>query len=177
MNTVYVAANVIVCAKPMRIPHVLHPLLYGLVYLIFSLIYQKSTDIVVYTQLDWDNMPQTAFFMLGVLLLILPFLYFMCLTVTRLRQLLCKKLCRKKTTVSPQEIEGDNSHDDSVDDTRKNQWRDSKYMLIELIRQVWPLESSKPNKKKGGGEQRWYHLLLTWEMGHTIVWNSHLQNV
>ncbi|XP_048743331.1 protein rolling stone-like [Ostrea edulis] len=121
MNTVYVAANVIVCAKPMRIPHVLHPLLYGLVYLIFSLIYQKSTDIVVYTQLDWDNMPQTAFFMLGVLLLILPFLYFMCLTVTRLRQLLCKKLCRKKTTVSPQEIEGDNSHDDIVDDTRKNQ--------------------------------------------------------
>jgi hypothetical protein len=118
MNTVYVTANVIVCAKPMRIPHVFHPLVYGIVYVIFSAIYQKNTGIVVYTQLDWDKMPQTALFMLGVLLLILPFLYFMCLTVTRLRQWLHEKLCTRKTTISPQYIEGDNS-DEHVNDVQE----------------------------------------------------------
>lgn len=50
-------------------------------------------------------MPQTALFMLGVLFLILPLLYFMCLVVTRIRTLVHKKLCGKKATVSPMEIE------------------------------------------------------------------------
>ncbi|XP_061187169.1 protein rolling stone-like [Saccostrea echinata] len=106
MNTVYVSANVIVCAKPMRMLHVFHPLLYGIVYLIFSVIYQKTTGHVVYTQLNWDNMPQTALFMLGILLLILPFLYFMCLLVTRLRTLLHTKLCKKKTSsIAPSQLQ------------------------------------------------------------------------
>lgn len=50
-------------------------------------------------------MPQTALFMLGVLFLILPLLYLMCLVVTRIRTLVHKKLCGKKATVSPMEID------------------------------------------------------------------------
>lgn len=105
MNTVYVSANVIICAKPMRVLHLLHPFAYGLVYLIFSVIYQKTTNNVVYVQLDWENMPQTALFMLGVLFLILPLLYFICLIVTRIRALVHKKLYGKNATVSPMEID------------------------------------------------------------------------
>ncbi|XP_052679705.1 protein rolling stone-like isoform X1 [Crassostrea angulata] len=105
MNTVYVSANVIICAKPMRVLHLVHPFIYGFVYLIFSVIYQKTTNNVVYVQLDWENMPQTALFMLGVLFLILPLLYLMCLVVTRTRTLVHKKLCGKRATVSPMEIE------------------------------------------------------------------------
>ena len=73
LNTLYVSANLLICAKPMRVLHLVHPFTYGLVYVIFSPVYQKTTGNVVYVQLNWDNMPQTVLFMLGILFLILPF--------------------------------------------------------------------------------------------------------
>lgn len=121
MNTVYVSANVIICAKPMRVLHLVHPFIYGLVYLIFSVIYQKTTNNIVYVQLDWENMPQTALFMLGVLFLILPLLYFMCLVVTRIRTWAHKKLCGKKATVSPMEIDGNPSEECEPNKENKNE--------------------------------------------------------
>ena len=112
MNTLYVSANILICAKPMRVLHLVHPFTYGLVYVIFSPVYQKTTGNVVYVQLNWDNMPQTVLFMLGILFLILPFLYFACLAVTKIRTLIHKKLCVKKATVYPAELEEGNSKDD-----------------------------------------------------------------
>ncbi|XP_078341759.1 protein rolling stone-like [Crassostrea virginica] len=112
MNTLYVSANILICAKPMRVLHLVHPFTYGLVYVIFSPVYQKITGNVVYVQLNWDNMPQTILFMLGILFLILPFLYFVCLAVTRIRTLVHKKLGAKKATVYPAEVEESNSKDD-----------------------------------------------------------------
>lgn len=121
MNTVYVSANVIICAKPMRVLHLLHPFAYGLVYLIFSVIYQKTTNNVVYVQLDWENMPQTALFMLGVLFLILPLLYFICLIVTRIRALVHKKLYGKNATVSPMEIDENPSEECESNEDNKSE--------------------------------------------------------
>ena len=118
LNTLYVSANLLICAKPMRVLHLVHPFTYGLVYVIFSPVYQKTTGNVVYVQLNWDNMPQTVLFMLGILFLILPFLYFACLVVTRIRTLVQKKLCAKKATVYPTDLKEGNSKDDDCENAR-----------------------------------------------------------
>ena len=56
--------------------------------------------------------------MLGILFLILPFLYFVCLAVTRIRTMVHKKICPMNATVYPAELEEGNFKDDECENAR-----------------------------------------------------------
>jgi hypothetical protein len=60
VNTVYVVLNFFFCAKPVHLLHFIYPSIYGIIYAIFSVIYQLGGDNPpTYNILNW-NKPGTA---------------------------------------------------------------------------------------------------------------------
>ena len=52
--------------------HFYHPIIYGVVYVIFSVVYQKSGGAPIYSQLDWDKPGDTLLLNIGLLLIVTP---------------------------------------------------------------------------------------------------------
>nr|KAG5697084.1 hypothetical protein BaRGS_002000 [Batillaria attramentaria] len=67
VNSVYVLLNLFITATPTRLLHFVHPVLFGMAYTLFSLVYQLSggTNIrgepFVYSVLDWSKPGRTLF--------------------------------------------------------------------------------------------------------------------
>ncbi|XP_076089898.1 protein rolling stone-like [Mytilus galloprovincialis] len=56
-------ANHFVCVKPVRLLHVIYPLIIGVIYVIFSVIYQVGGDgAAIYPVLDWDQAETTIIY-------------------------------------------------------------------------------------------------------------------
>lgn len=68
-NTVLIMVDQYLGAVPTRLTHVLHPVVYGVVYAIFSLIPFFTNDIVLYPiVLDWNNPGVTVASICGIIL-------------------------------------------------------------------------------------------------------------
>ncbi|XP_018322706.1 protein rolling stone [Agrilus planipennis] len=97
MNSVLMLLDLMVVAHPVRIVHFYLPVFFGIVYLVFSLIYWSAggTDrygcSYIYTILDWNKPGQTSAFCIGVLFFYL-ILHLFSFGVYSLRMFLFKKL-------------------------------------------------------------------------------------
>ncbi|XP_046544474.1 uncharacterized protein LOC124254672 [Haliotis rubra] len=79
LNTVFVIVDTFITARPVRILHFIHALIYAAVYMIFSLIYWATDKAIIYKYiLDWSTPGSTVGIMLGisVLVFILQVVYF-----------------------------------------------------------------------------------------------------
>lgn len=96
-NTVYVLLNLCVSAKPIRILHVVYPLLVGVTYMIFSAIYELVGHMgPIYPILDWTKPWRTwipAFVLALVLLVTVQFALY---GIYKLRIYVHQKCCARK---------------------------------------------------------------------------------
>nr|XP_022301875.1 protein rolling stone-like [Crassostrea virginica] len=96
INSVYAVAGLIVCAKPVRILHVYQPVLFSVIYCIFSLIYQMAGGGLIYEILDWDKMPGTILIALGTAFIMVPTMHMVVFTIYKLRVFVWKSHCRSR---------------------------------------------------------------------------------
>ncbi|KAK6176188.1 hypothetical protein SNE40_014518 [Patella caerulea] len=95
MNSVIVLIDTALCARPVRILHVIYPVIYGLTYLVFSLIYWSMDPVnnVLYpVVLDWNNAPITLGVGSGLLIVVIPSLQMMFFGLYRLKLYIFKKI-------------------------------------------------------------------------------------
>jgi len=59
LNSVYTLAALVFSAKPVRLVHVYQPVVYGVIYVIFSVLYHAAGGDAIYPVLDW-NKPESA---------------------------------------------------------------------------------------------------------------------
>ncbi|KAL8604343.1 hypothetical protein ACOMHN_028106 [Nucella lapillus] len=88
ISSVMIVIDVVVCARPVRLMHVLYPLLYGMAYVIFSAIYwsQDHVNNVLYPNvLDWNYPGPTCGVVVGLALVGIPLLQLVHYGVYRLR--------------------------------------------------------------------------------------------
>ena len=89
VNAVYVVLNLFVAKKPMKILHMIHPMIFGLTYAVFTAVHQWATGIVLYGIIDWNNLARTLPLFLGMLFIGIPFLHTLFWALTKLRNNFC----------------------------------------------------------------------------------------
>lgn len=76
LNSCVVLLEHAISAAPYRLLHVLYPMVYGLTYIVFNLIYWSTDNrIVVYSILDWNKPGLVAGSIVGVGFVLLPLLH------------------------------------------------------------------------------------------------------
>ncbi|GAB1598835.1 uncharacterized protein LOC115227053 [Argonauta hians] len=95
LNTAFVILEVIICAYPVRLYHVLYSIFYGMIYLVFNISYWSSdheNNIIYPGILDW-NYPWTSLVMALILAFVItPFLQFVHFVLYQIRCLLFQKI-------------------------------------------------------------------------------------
>ena len=94
-NTLQILIDIAIVARPVRLLHALYPLLYGIIYVIFSIIYwsQDKVNNVLYPNiLDWNKPGTTILFMILLTLIGLPVLQLILFGLYRLRLHVYKRL-------------------------------------------------------------------------------------
>lgn len=94
-NSVQILIDIVIVARPVRLLHLLYPLLYGICYLIFSVFYwlqDKQNNVLYPGVLDWNKPGQTVLFMALLALIGLPFLQLILFLLFRLRLFIFRKL-------------------------------------------------------------------------------------
>lgn len=95
INTVFVLADVFLNARPVRLLHVLYPFLYGLLYLIFSVIYwsgDKELNVLYPGVLDWNHPSKTVIVVCCLCFIGLPVLQLLHFGIYRLRLAIFRKV-------------------------------------------------------------------------------------
>ncbi|KAK3103661.1 hypothetical protein FSP39_020830 [Pinctada imbricata] len=93
LNTVYIVTNLFVCAKPIRLLHVIYPSLFATIYAIFSVIYQTSGGSAIYPVLDWNKVSFTLPLSIGLVIFALPVMHACVFGMYQLRVYLYRKSC------------------------------------------------------------------------------------
>ncbi|KAL3852765.1 hypothetical protein ACJMK2_016381 [Sinanodonta woodiana] len=126
LNMVFVVLNMCIAAKPIRLLHVYQPMAFISIYAIFSVIFQKSGGGAIYEPLDWDNLGKTSWFVVVLILIVIPFIHSICFLIFKLRQLISKKWCNRRSTQvadsshEPRELTGKAARQVTVATSRDN---------------------------------------------------------
>ncbi|KAK3101135.1 hypothetical protein FSP39_001214 [Pinctada imbricata] len=99
INSVYALSNFFICAKPFRILHAFHSMIFSFTYLIFSVIYQEITDDVIYEILDWTSLPTAPLLGIGTVIIVIPLVHVILFVLYRVRLLISKKANCNKVTI------------------------------------------------------------------------------
>ncbi|XP_052084219.1 protein rolling stone-like [Mytilus californianus] len=91
-NSVYVILNMIICAKEVRFHHVVYSMVFGIIYGIFSLIYQRVFENdLIYPPLDWEK--STTFYLFAAIIIIgIPYVYIVFIFALFWVRLHCRQL-------------------------------------------------------------------------------------
>ncbi|CAG2205085.1 unnamed protein product [Mytilus edulis] len=96
INSVYVLLNFFICAKPVRLLHVIYPLIIGVIYVIFSVIYQVGGDgAAIYPVLDWDQAGTTIIYVVVLTCIGVPVVHMAFFAMYQLRIFIHDKCCAK----------------------------------------------------------------------------------
>lgn len=98
INTVLLLIDVTVCARPVRLLHLIYPVIYGAAYCLFSIIYwsQDHAANVLYPKvLDWNTPGSTVGVVLGLSFIAIPLLQLMHFGIFRLRLFVYKQIYRE----------------------------------------------------------------------------------
>ncbi|XP_062574951.1 protein rolling stone-like [Saccostrea cucullata] len=97
VNAVYVIVNVSVTAVPIRIYHLFHGVLFGVMYVVFTVIYYAAggtnhqDKAYIYSVLDWDNPGITLAYCLAVGIVAMPLCHLMVYGIYALRRCPCRR--------------------------------------------------------------------------------------
>ena len=94
-NSVMIVIDIAVCARPVRILHMLYPLVYGFIYVIFSVVYwsQDPEENVLYENvLDWNKPGVSSGVVIGLTFVGVPLLQIAQFGIYRLRLYLFEKM-------------------------------------------------------------------------------------
>ena len=94
-NTAMLLVDIAVCARPVRLLHVLYPVLYGAAYAIFSVIYwslDPQNNVLYENVLDWNHVGVTIGVVLGLCVVGVPLLQLSHFGVYKLRLCLYRKI-------------------------------------------------------------------------------------
>lgn len=107
LNMVYVIINLFMTGIPVRFYHFFHPMIFGIIYVVFSVIYEVSggtnhqNKSYIYSVLDWSNTTYTTMLSLIVVLVAIPFCHFIMFIFHLIRIYLNKHCCsRNKKSVT-----------------------------------------------------------------------------
>nr|XP_022297173.1 protein rolling stone-like [Crassostrea virginica] len=95
INSVFVVLNLLLTKKPYRILHFYIPVIFSVIYILFSLVYQKGfNQNAIYSALDWNNVPNVFLYVFGLPLVFIPLLTLLLYTITVIRDAI-GNLCEK----------------------------------------------------------------------------------
>ncbi|XP_046330400.2 protein rolling stone-like isoform X2 [Haliotis rufescens] len=99
MNSIYVLSNLLITAMPVRLYHVIYPIICGFIYTLFSIVYHilggtnRKGDPYIYKILDWSKLKRTLPLVFLSTFVALPFLYFVVFFIYKGRIYLRSKFC------------------------------------------------------------------------------------
>ncbi|XP_071083267.1 protein rolling stone-like [Haliotis cracherodii] len=91
MNSIYVLSNLLITAMPVRVYHVIFPVIYGVIYTVFSVVYHilggtnDKGERYIYKILDWSNLKRTLPLVFLSTFVALPCLYLVVFFIHKLR--------------------------------------------------------------------------------------------
>nr|XP_022297164.1 protein rolling stone-like isoform X2 [Crassostrea virginica] len=95
INSLFVVLNLLLTKKPYRILHFYIPVIFSVIYILFSLVYQKGfNQNAIYSALDWNNVPNVFLYVFGLPLVFVPLLTLLLYTITVIRDAI-GNLCEK----------------------------------------------------------------------------------
>lgn len=111
INSVYVFINLWITGIPIRLLHFWHPLVFGYVYSVFTLVYYAAGGVnaggqpYIYSVLDWGSNPGLAAGLdLAVVFVMIPAAHFVCFLICKLRILIYHRCgCSRTSSVAPTE--------------------------------------------------------------------------
>ena len=94
LNSVLIVLDICISAMPFRLFHMIYPALFGLVYVIFSIVlWTTDRSIVLYGRLlDWNYPGTTIAVITGCLFIVLPILQFLLFTLYKIRSVIYSKI-------------------------------------------------------------------------------------
>ena len=96
VNTLLVLLEHAVSAVPVRVLHVLYPIIYGVIYMIFSLVYWTGDHRrVMYDILDWNKPAATVGFVMLIGFVVVPVIHLAIYGLYRIRLATYKKICQR----------------------------------------------------------------------------------
>lgn len=85
INTIFVLVDAAICARPVRFLHFVYPLIYGLVYIGFSVVVYGVSGTVIYNVLDYSQPLYPSITVPGLAILVIPLLQLAFYGLYRLR--------------------------------------------------------------------------------------------
>lgn len=95
LNSVYALSSLLFSAKPVRLLHFYHPVVYALIFIVFSVIYHVTGGGAIYSTLDWSKTGSAILLTLLVLCLGVPIIHTFCFALYTLRLFLWSKCCNQ----------------------------------------------------------------------------------
>ena len=95
-NALYVIIDIFITATPVRLLHVIHGMLYVVIYVVFSVIYTLSIGEPIYHILDWKSKPGlAAAYAVPCMLIVVPLIWLILYGLYRLRLMIADRCCGK----------------------------------------------------------------------------------
>ena len=95
LNSVYALSSLLFSAKPVRLLHFYHPVVYALIFIVFSVIYHVTGGGAIYSTLDWSKTGSAILLTLLVLCLGVPIIHTFCFALYTLRLFFWSKCCNQ----------------------------------------------------------------------------------
>ncbi|KAK3103884.1 hypothetical protein FSP39_022635 [Pinctada imbricata] len=98
INFIYILLILIFTRKPVKFQHVYIPMLFSLYYVVFLCIYSYSTNIVVYSFLNWrKNASKAAMMSVLYVLILTPLFHFIFFGIYQLKLYVCRRFSKHKS--------------------------------------------------------------------------------
>ncbi|VDI37705.1 Hypothetical predicted protein [Mytilus galloprovincialis] len=97
INTVYVVLNLFVSAKPVRVLHLIYPMSFAGIYILFTVVYQPmANNAAIYSELDWNGESQTIAALFVTAAIIVPLIHVLLYVFYVTKTIIHMKICRKR---------------------------------------------------------------------------------
>ncbi|XP_060069209.1 protein rolling stone-like [Ylistrum balloti] len=121
LNILCAIFNIWFTATPIRVWHFYQPVIVCFIYLVFSIIYQKSGGGLIYDMLDWDKPGPTVAFTIPVLVIAVPVAHLCFFGIYKTRVILAKQWCTGiMSTVQPVEEEVESTKKEEKDSPKED---------------------------------------------------------
>ncbi|CAC5414780.1 unnamed protein product [Mytilus coruscus] len=106
INSVYVILNLLVCAKVINLFHVIYPMIFFIVYIIFTIIYQLGfEENPIYSILDWNETFPTAVAVAVLIFVGIPIAHLVLFGLYKLRIFIARNCCHSAQVENSFEID------------------------------------------------------------------------
>jgi hypothetical protein len=88
VNSALVLIDILICARPVRVLHLVYPLVYGIVYVTFSVVVFEVSGTVIYNVLDYTKPVYPVVTVVGMAFVAIPLLQLACYGIYRFKNYL-----------------------------------------------------------------------------------------